>query len=79
MQVLGQLSRLTAARFTDNDDDRILADDRQQLLADGESRKVLPLLQDRLLLGKVTCGTIGIAHVFSEPLARLVIRFTFSG
>ena len=50
MEVLRELCGLSRARLADDDDDAVVADDVEQLLADGEDGQVLPLLLDALLL-----------------------------
>ena len=50
VEVLCELGGLPGAGLADDDDDAVVADDVEQLLADGEDGQVLPLLLDALLL-----------------------------
>ena len=50
VEVLRELCGLAGSGLADDDDDAVVADDVEQLLADGEDGQVLPLLLDALLL-----------------------------
>ena len=50
VEVLRELCGLSGSGLADDDDDAVVADDVEQLLADGEDGQVLPLLLDALLL-----------------------------
>ena len=86
VEVLRELGGLSGSGLADDDDDAVVADDVEQLLADGEDGQVLPLLLDALLLrelgllllvnlnvqGKV--GEFLIVDISTSRILRLLIR-----
>ena len=64
VEVLGELRGLAGAGLADDDDDAVVADDAEELLAHGEDGQELALLLDALLLGEL--GLLLLVHLEKE-------------
>ena len=82
VEVLRELCGLAGSGLADDDDDAVVADDVEQLLADGEDGQVLTLLLDALLLrelGLLLLVNLEVQGKFREFLLLTLLQAGYLG